>query len=73
MSKYFEGLDSFISLFDSNFTDPLGRLSPAEVEFGGDAESRLPNPMEDYGPHPKQIAFHRDSAKRRLYIGGNRS
>jgi len=35
-------------------------------------QSVRPN-MYGYRPHPKQERFHRSPAKRRLYIGGNRS
>jgi phage terminase large subunit-like protein len=35
-------------------------------------QARLPN-IHAYHPHEKQIKFHSSNAKRRLYIGGNRS
>lgn len=54
--------------------DPIGSASEAfrllsEKLLSG---AKRPN-IYGYQPHPKQVKFHSSEAKRRLYIGGNRS
>lgn len=44
----------------------------AEISSRLKEASRAPN-IKRYSPHSKQESFHRSKAKRKLYIGGNRS
>lgn len=49
-------------------------LSTALLQMGEQLQisARSPN-IHGYRPHAKQVKFHKSQAKRRLYIGGNRS